>query len=191
MVCKVCNEVAKRIQSKKQEICSRCYQKRRKALLPKKPPRIKYTECIECEVPFTEIKHQGKGMCARCYRRHLLDFKNCITCGIKLFGKSKHGLCRVCKAESGITQTRRKPIIIEPETIQQIKLLLIRVKHGLHNDIDIFLILNLHLECCGYQTLFDNYSPDYQAYLMLKELKNIYEKNKHLIYETNKESEEL
>jgi hypothetical protein len=167
--------------------CSACY----KNIL-----REKEGNCSECNVVFgsggKKTNYTSKGKCLTCYTKWWKsNIKlECVECGDKLPGRgSLKGLCAICKSkktsnseqkliEKGLLKGRRYEYKIDAESIEQIRWLLLRFKYGTYTVVDMYRLAGLFEDLYGVTNRLDSKDPEIQIILMLKKLKEVYEKNK-------------
>ncbi len=172
--------------------CNRCYQK---AYLDKDYVKEKYktnktnTHCVECSAEFGTKNDKGKnitkgakGHCKRCYMRLFLKraTNTCNGCGNEMIAK-RLSLCPLCKQkESSAKKWKRKerlPHIVDDETFELIRRLLVRYKIGHNNFADAFRVADVYMDISDNTNLLDNLREDYQIVEMLRWLKTTFDYN--------------
>ena len=175
--------------------CNPCYQR---AYLDERYPTKKYKindikDCIECKQAFGEKNAKGKivrkgsrGFCKRCYMRIFTQIgtKTCTGCGNEMTTK-RLSLCPVCKMnELSSKKWKRKtrpPHIVDTETFETIRRLLVRYKIGHNNFADAFRVADIYMDIADNSNLLDNLREDYQIVEMLKWLKETFDYNLELL----------
>ena len=174
--------------------CNPCYQK---AYLDEKYPvkrtNIKSQSCSKCQAEFgsknakgKEIKKGSRGFCRRCYMQlhHQISTNTCKGCGVELIAK-RLSLCPICKGhEMSSKKWKRKvrpPHIVDNETFELIRRLLVRYKVGHNNYADAFRVVDVYMSISDNSNLLDNLREDHQIVEMLKWLKQTFDYNLQLI----------
>ena len=171
--------------------CNPCYQK--SYLNEKHPIKVKSTCCIECKNEFGSknqkgkiVKKGSKGFCRYCYMRIFAQVgsKTCAGCGNEMTSK-RLSLCPVCKlSKKSAGKWKRKektPDIIDNETFELIRRLLVRYKVGHNNYADAFRVADVYMDIADNSNLLDNLREDYQIIEMLKWLKITFDFNAPLV----------
>lgn len=173
--------------------CNPCYQK---AYLDEKYPVKRYktkgTSCLECNVEFGSKNEKGKlvkkgsrGYCKRCYMRIFTQIgtKTCNGCGNEMTTK-RLSLCPVCKLserKAGRKRKEKEPHIIDNETFELIRRLLVRYKLGYNNFADAFRVIDVYMDIADNSNMLDNLREDYQIVEMLRWLKLTFDFNAPLV----------
>lgn len=181
--CKVCN--SEKMSHSVRELCQKCYQKEWRAKkFPKKP---KATHCIDCLIDLNTAKRVVKGLCIKCYDKRIVESrkKPCKGCGLVLTIGSATGFCQSCRRihqpnSYKLYQERRKlkaiqSIEITKDLLDEIKIVLIKFKRGFVCEIDVYRLVNIHLDTCGFKNEYEAQSIEYQIYWMLKDIKKLYD----------------
>lgn len=175
-LCSACNQMKNNVTN---GVCRKCYMNLRNNA----PKKVKSPNCLSCGESFEHVIRIAKNLCRTCYRLAVIENKDgsCKKCGGDLLKGTSDGLCINCKPVGYYTKLKREKVKklnkehITDEIISEIKLILVKVKHKMVSDIDLFVILNLHLTCYGHKASLDTFTPEHQGYLMVKELKKLYD----------------
>jgi RNA polymerase subunit RPABC4/transcription elongation factor Spt4 len=174
--------------------CNPCYQKAyldERYAAKRKVSKIK--NCNECNVEFGSLNKKGKvikkgsrGYCRPCYMRMRgqVATRTCTGCGNEMASK-RLSLCPVCKSqEISSKKWKRKvrpPHIVDAETFELIRRLLVRYKVGHNNYADAFRVADVYMDIADNSNLLDNLREDYQIVEMLKWLKQTFDYNLQLL----------
>lgn len=175
--------------------CNPCYQKGYLDIryAGKRKRTIEQTHCNECNVEFGSLNKKGKpvkkgsrGFCRPCYMR-LFSKKSsniCAGCGNEMISK-RLSLCAICKQnQTSAKKWKRKvrlPHIVDTETFELIRRLLVRYKVG-HNDYaDAFRVIDVYMDIADNTNLLDNLREDVQVVEMLRWLKQTFDYNLELL----------
>jgi RNA polymerase subunit RPABC4/transcription elongation factor Spt4 len=116
--------------------------------------------------------------------RNKVGTKTCTGCGNEMVSK-RLSLCPVCKInEKSSKKWKRKvrpPHIIDEETFELIRRLLVRYKVGHNNYADAFRVADVYMDIADNSNLLDNLREDYQIVEMLKWLKQTFDYNLDLL----------
>lgn len=137
--------------------------------------------CQKCgKVAYSKFKHLDN--CRSC-RTVAKNHSNCQKCGRKFYTTIGKTLCRFCYAidghylsESYRRRAHREAIAMQPAIEryrQSIIILIVKCKWNLLNQIDIFKICHIYMECIGNENKYCNLSIDEQVQYMLLELNNL------------------
>ena len=166
-----------------------------------------YKRCISCEKEFTKegsSAHNAAGRCKKCYGAYIRKngYTHCQICGVELPSKLMKPNCKMCKlkVKSGLLETEKyiptarskyytahservaKSYQLTSKRLDQIKLILIKVRWKLITELDYFIIADYYLDIWGYEPTLDSAKREQQVEYMVKRLEDYYVKNKDLIY---------
>lgn len=137
--------------------------------------------CVKCKkVAYSKFKDIEN--CRSC-RTVAKNHSNCQKCGRKFYTTIGKTLCRFCFAIDGHYQSEsyRRRQHREAQTLlpaidiwkPAIQILIVKCKWNLLNQIDIFKICHIYMDCIGNENKYCNLEIDEQVQYMLLELNNL------------------
>lgn len=160
--------------------------------------RIITENCLSCGGLFGGTNKRGKPIkkassqyCRTCYARiyRKVGGKKCDKCGDEILDRTTKSLCKRCYVpirdmlSSKEKKDKLKNARLDKHILEAIRLIIVRYKFGGYDPVDHFRLVDLYLSVMGEENLlngkgYDNMEMEGQIIYMLKDLKQIYDKNK-------------
>lgn len=125
------------------------------AILQGQKPDFKSLNCLRCGILLTEVKKSAKSLCNSCYGRiaRVVSSKNCLVCNMELDTPRVKPICPHCK-----TNWRLIERLPTPNELRDMRHLLVKARNGMINELDVFRIIHLYLNCVGNDENIHQYS---------------------------------
>ena len=184
-----------------QNRCNPCYQKLYidnkfdKVYGVKGRPRQRNLNCVKCDAEFDTLNSKGKaikrgskGMCKTCYCKSFKPSKFCNSCNNEMMKGSNTGLCPVCRLNRSQERKKRPikiklPPIVDKEQFELIRRLLVRYKVGHNTIVDTFRVIDVYMDVNDNPIILDTLSEGAQLVEMLRNLKEVFDYNLHILKE--------
>ena len=156
--------------------------------------------CASCKKP--AISKFAVEECMRC-RTRVKNHRKCTNCQKTFFSSVGKSLCRWCFELQAPTNPyqKRKEILyaqkISPQAskyVSDIKILIVKARWNVLNNVDLFKIANIYMECFNDENKYSTLDPNEQIQYMLIELKKtlapkfegcLHSKNGHVVEKLN------
>lgn len=187
--------------------CQKCYSHEKYKNIKAFSPRVKeeYTHCRTCELEFDTLNHKGRlikkgslGYCVSCYTKlynNRKEKRHCAKCNNILVNTTRD-ICKPCyrikrdeflranpsarKTESDKNKVKAEKVVLDYEQFELIRRLLTKFKLGQNTSVDMFRVADIYLDIFNYDVFLDALSEKDQVIVMLKRLKDIWDKNNEL-----------
>jgi len=159
--------------------------------------RIVTDKCLSCNGLFDSLNKKGKPIkrassqyCRTCYAKVYRNTsgKKCEKCGDEILERTAKSICKRCYTpirdmlSSKERKSKLKSNNVDKHLLEEIRLTMVRYKFGFYNLADHFRLADLYINVIGENNLlngkaYDNMEMENQIIYMLKDLKQIYDKN--------------